>query len=216
MNPELRNLTNHIGKVFHRLSTVGECQPLISKVGKRIRVMLCKCECGAFVEVRLAHLKNGNTKSCGCFQRDVNIRRSTKHGMRHTPEYDVWYSMIRRGTGKADRVHYFDRGIRVCQRWLESFEAFMDDMGPRPDGFTVERLDNQGDYCPENCVWASRKIQAENTRRTVYVTLDGHDVKLVDAVRQFGADYQLSYSRIITGWDAYRALTTPKHKNRFS
>lgn len=155
------------GTVFGRLEVVGYG----GRKGKAI-LWLCKCECGNMVKCRLDHMKTGRTKSCGCLNIELQRKSFQTHGLapadkrkRH-PLYSVWCGMKKRCYTKSahNYEYYGGRGIKVCDRWRDDFLAFVVDMGEKPDGYTIERKDNDGDYCPDNCIWADKSTQMRNRR----------------------------------------------------
>lgn len=134
-------------------------------------VLLAKCDCGNVKRVLGHNLRSGHTKSCGCLYREGNGKTHNHRAKKKaTPEYLSWRSMNKRCTNpnEVGYKYWGGRGISVCQRWKDSFEAFLEDMGPRPSpAHTLDRRDNEGDYNKENCRWATRTQQSRNSRGTV-------------------------------------------------
>lgn len=157
------------GQKFGRLTTLS----LADRVGHNLS-WNCQCDCGASVVVLASNLSRGNTKSCGCLRQEVSRRRLIKHDLSGTTVFWTWQEMLRRCRDPKNPAYknYGARGILVCERW-DSFDAFFADMGHPPKGLTLERIDNDAGYSPQNCKWATRKAQARNTRRNRFVEIGG-------------------------------------------
>lgn len=172
-----------------------------------------RCACGRTGVTVEQSIKAG--KSCGCYAVEKTVRRSTTHGMKRrksaVPEYAVWTMMKRRCSDPNDPSfpRYGGRGIGYAERW-ETFEAFISDVGRRPSSrHSLERVDNNGNYEPTNCVWALPRQQANNTRSNTMVTYEGRSQPLSPLARRFGMKPDVVRWRIHAGWSVYDALTQP-------
>lgn len=179
----------------------------------------CACSCGNLKVVRAGHLKSGATQSCGCIRGEVSRTRnvaSAKHGMHSSPTYASWQSMRTRCLNeRSDNFsRYGGRGIKICAEW-DSFQAFMDDMGERPEGSTLDRIETDGDYTPSNCRWATMKVQENNKRNNVLVEHDGKTMTISQWADESGLPYHTIRARLRMGWPPSEALTmTPSRKRR--
>lgn len=148
-------LINKVGNVYQRLTVISK-----SHTDKnRKTIWNCLCICGNECKVSGSNLTTGHTLSCGCLQKERSIKASTTHGGRYRPEYSTWcHIKARCYNEKCERYpKYGGRGIKMCDRWLNSFEDFLEDMGEIPEGvgYSIERKDVNGDYCPDNCIWVN-------------------------------------------------------------
>lgn len=200
---------NLAGLKFGRLSVIEYMGP--NKF--RAATWLCRCDCGTDTVVTAGQLKSGGTRSCGCLQRE-KARETVlayyksdrykppsryKHGMAKTPLYNAWLRM--RGRCNNPKFEHYDRyggrGIKVCAEWNEHFEPFMEWALANgfEEGLEIDRIDNNGDYCPENCRWATRTEQMRNRSNTIFVTHNGVTKALVQWCEELGVNYKLAHAR---------------------
>jgi len=185
----MRRSNDLTGHRFHRLVVLGRAEPTPGNRGARWR---CKCDCGAETISRSDALKNGRSKSCGCHRAEMGgkhvVSMNTTHGSYGTPEYRVWRGMKDRcfNPNSASYADYGGRGITVCDKWVNSFQAFLADMGPRPDGASIDRIDNNKGYESGNCRWADRITQARNKRNNSLIEHEGETRTLSEWAERAG------------------------------
>ena len=205
-----RRVKDITGRVVGRLTVTKYAG--LNHIGKA--QWLCRCACGTEKVLPSHGLCNGSTRSCGCLQPEVvgSLRRT--HGMYQSPVYKVWSAMIQRcvNPNNAGYEGYGERSISVCERW-KSFEAFYADMGPRPSSdHSIERIDNDAGYSPDNCRWDTRKAQARNRRTSRLLTFNGRTQCIADWADEVGMNPATLRNRIARcGWTVERALTEPVH-----
>lgn len=208
---------------FGRLTTLGPKFLLpVREEGIRAAHQVCECTCGEIVVAKTATLKNGHRRSCGCLNSDVTIARCTTHGGSGSLEYQIYRSMVKRCC-KPNEKRYADyggRGIRVCDRWLDKktgFANFIGDMGVRPSlAHSIDREDNDGNYCPENCRWATAVEQGRNQRRNRLISYDGETRCLTAWAEKFGLSLSTLKHRLKDGWAIEKAFKTPAMRRKTS
>ena len=196
------------GMKFEKLTPIG-----FAGVKNRKTFWYCKCDCGNVKIVMSSALKVGSIRSCGCLNKGV--ARRVIHGYcpkyNETKVYRCWSSMLGRCRNQNQKKYpdYGARGITICERWLESFQNFLDDMGEPPIGLTLDRIDVNGNYCPENCRWATRKEQANNRRSNHSLTYNGKTQNISQWAKEIGIRDATLRARIgqLKG-SAEKALTT--------
>ena len=172
----------------------------------------CRCDCGNPIPViaSTGNLNRGRNVCCGC-TRQIKVF----HGASKTPEYKTWITIKDRCYYKNNKEYkdYGGRGIRVCDRWLHSPDLFMSDMGPKPSPeHSIDRIDVNGDYTPENCRWATKQEQSNNRRDNVWIEFDGKKQTLKQWSEELGLNYAALQDRRQRGWSEERMLLTPIRK----
>lgn len=179
---------------------------------KRDSRWICECSCGTKLSVLAMSLKRGSTKSCGCLRDELAAVRAQTHGQTRSPEYYSWQSMRQR-CNKPNHVAYSSyggRGISVCERWQNSFENFIADLGPRPAGFTLDRINNNDGYTPENTRWATGATQNRNRRDNHFLIINGVEKILADWAEDSGLPPDVVSKRLKAGWSPIDAISKPR------
>lgn len=194
------------GKTFGRLRVI----EFAKKVGYH-RLWRSICECGNECISYGQSLRNGRTQSCGCLLKERSRASVTTHNMSYSPEYRAWRDMIHRCTNPSNPRfhHYGGRGIQVHLRWKESFSDFYADMGPRPGkGYSIERKNNDGNYEPDNCCWATWKEQSRNTRHNRLITIHGRTQTLIEWAEESNLSPRTLWGRL-EKWPPEIAISSP-------
>lgn len=206
--PKSKRFQDLVGQKFNRLTVMGFMGT--NKQGNSF--WHCKCDCGNIKKVPACKLKNGDTKSCGCLSAQKVGERSTTHGhyvngkASHT--YTTWRNMKDRcyNMNSINYSYYGGRGITVCEYW-HKFENFLEDMGVKPIGMTIERINNNKGYCKENCRYATPKEQGSNKRNNVFLTFNGKTQTVAQWTEETGIKRDTISDRLERGWPIEVALT---------
>jgi len=206
----IHNFKDMTGLVFGRLTVLRYSRSI-----KNSAWWFCECSCGCECEIHGYAMRSGHTQSCGCIHSEQLAARNSRHKYatrkkRH-PLYSVWKAMKKRCYNPNSKFwnSYGGKGVKVCERWRTSFANFLADMGERPEGCSLDRIDNDGDYCPENCRWATASQQANNTSATRFFELNGTKKSITQWAEHFGFPPKTLRARINSGWSFERAITTP-------
>lgn len=204
--PTARNAVNLTGKQFDRLTVLG-----LYARNKGSLFWICLCTCGRVKAIVTGSLVSSKVRSCGC----LKIEAQTRHGLAkksvaRNRTYATWMN-IKSRCSDIKNPYYGGRGIQVCERWQSSFAHFLADMGMRPSSkHSIDRIDNNGDYEPSNCRWATAKTQSHNRSTTRIVVFQGIGLTITDHARRVGLSPSLVRNRLSRGWTLHRALTTDK------
>lgn len=205
------------GRRYGRLTVMYQAGFRYKPSGQRNALWHCKCDCGNEKDIPANTLRNGRSKSCGCLNREEASKRALKHGGCVNGElegiYKTWQSMKKRCYEKSSNRYkeYGARGIKICDEWKDysTFREWALKNGYKK-GLTIDRIDVNGNYCPENCRWATYKEQANNTRRNAYITAFGKTMTASQWEEETGIKQGTILSRIkVLRWSATEALTTP-------
>ena len=171
----------------------------------------CKCECGSEKNVNGKHLRRGAVVSCGCHKREKTIERSTKHGDSYSRLYNIWCHMKSRCYKKNNKDYrlYGAKGIIVCDAWhdYKVFKKWAIENG-YDDKKTIDRIDSNKNYCPENCRWATAEIQSNNTNRNRYIEYNGETLTMAQLSKKYKIKYETLKQRLKRGWSIEKALKT--------
>ena len=191
------NISPQIGQRHGKLTVV---RIIKQNAGHRVVAL---CDCGETISLTFS---NFLTKYASCVKNGCRFTHH-KHGLCRRPEFHVWITINQRCNNKGNHKYpiYGGRGIKICKRWSE-FVNFYADMGPRPSPLhSIDRIDNDGNYCPENCRWATKEIQANNRRTNIYVTHKGERVSVTQLERRLGVRCNSIGQRLRRGWSINRA-----------
>lgn len=204
-----------INQKFGRMTVVGRAGT--AKDGHA--TWLCRCDCGAEKVVSGVNLRLGITQSCGCLNKEINSQKVKTHGMTGSRLYEEWkgikYRCYNPKCSEYDR--YGGRGITICPEWLNSFEAFRGwaIANGYQDNLTIDRIDNDGPYCPDNCQWITHKEQQNNKSTNRFITYNGETKTMSQWAEETGIPYGTLRMRLVKGWTVEDALTRPV-KNKSS
>jgi hypothetical protein len=204
------------GQVFGRWTVLGRAG---TYKRESTWTVVCSCKLAIVRVLRAAMLKKGKSKSCGCLNLELIAERNKSHGLTNHQLFDKWQNMRGRcyNPNNPKYPRYGGRGITICDSWKDDFQAFYNwslTNGWAPE-LTIDRVNNDGPYCPENCRWTTIEVQANNRSTNVIVNIYGQTMPLQLAMKQYGAcDPSLASSRIKKGWDHEKAITTPPRLGR--
>lgn len=211
----MKNYDYLLGQKQNALTAVDiVIRPSLKKQGQNQTVIKCLCDCGNTTYLLPYQFIRQDIKSCGCYRSRTPYNAT--HKQSRTPLYHIWETMRLRCSAPNNQKYYMygARGIKVCDEWQNDFIAFQEwalNNGWRK-GLSIDRIDNNKGYAPDNCRWVTRKVQQRNTRRNIFITYQGKTQTLVEWCEELNLNYKTINNRISSGWDKVRALTEPIHR----
>lgn len=198
------------GQIFGRLTVLSKAPNRIMGNGDSRRAWNCECECGNKIIATTLDLRKGDVRSCGCLKSELDRTRSRTHGETKSRLHNIWQRMRSRcsNVNSQDYAYYGGRGIRVYPPWDKDYMCFRDwalSNGYRDD-LTIDRIDVNKGYCPENCRWTTMKVQANNRTNSRYITCNGETHTIQEWSEIVGINYQTLYMRFNAGWSPEKAL----------
>lgn len=196
---------------FGRLVALGP----VAKTDRNQIVWLCMCDCNTTTTSTFASLNAGSTQSCGCIHRETLVNRNQTHGMAKDPLYRTWAGIVKRCTNPnaTGYAHYGGRGIAICDEWRHSFEAFYNHVTQLPDygtkGYSLDRINNNGNYEPDNVRWTTTVNQRRNTRKNIMLTYGDKTQCIAAWAEEIGINVGTLHSRLSRGFPIEQSLTTP-------
>ena len=201
------NFVDRTGQRFHFLVVIS-----LSRKDKHGHSFWnCRCDCGSEKVVAASSFTRGGVKSCGCKTGELIAKARTTHGGTNTTEFWIWRSMKARCLNPNHKAfkNYGGRGIKICERWLHSFDNFLADMGPRPAGYSINRIDNDGDYKPGNCEWVTWVEQQNNRRSNHLLEFNGKSQTITQWALEIGMKPCTLLRRVKNRWTIEQCLTQP-------
>jgi hypothetical protein len=222
MGRKKREFVDLTGKQFGRWIVVGLAKPKVDPTGREYETWTCRCTCEKHTvkDIYVQHLLHGNSKSCGCLVKETTGNNFRTHGKTKTRIHRIWLSMRRRCFKETESAYpnYGGRGITVCDEWKDDFMSFENwaISNGYDDYLTIDRIENDGNYSPSNCRWATYKEQANNRRSSRYFVVDGESKTAPEWSEIYGApSYEILF-RAYHGWTDEEAVKTPLHHKRLA
>lgn len=203
------DVNEYIGKRNNHLTVIGLAERKPNDDSWRLH---CRCDCGGTIDVLPYQFKNGAVKSCGCLRNTIYNKQD---GRSKHPLYGIWRQMMQRCYNEKSKIYhrYGGRGIYVCEEWHNFFKfvEWSNSVGGRPDGYTLDRKDNNGPYSPQNCRWATMKTQNMNKSDNIVIEYNGRSQTLTEWAKELGINCVTFHNRYVRGWSIERMITEPVH-----